>query len=66
MDTKGVVSIIVTANLEDQARLDNFVHMMHSIAMQQEASVHKLYVGLYVGVKEHQVKFEELFTLGET
>jgi hypothetical protein len=31
--------------------------------MQQEASFHKLFVALYVGVKEHQVKFEELFTL---
>lgn len=64
---KGVasprISVIITANLEDEARLKNFVYMMQSIAMQQEASFRKLYIGLYVGVKDHQVNFQELFTV---
>lgn len=62
MDQGSHISVIITANLEDGARLDNFVHMMRSIASQVVASYHKLYIGLYVGVQEHSVNFQELFT----
>lgn len=55
------IVLIVTAVIIDEHRLRNFVYLLKSIAMQQQSSFVKLYVGMHVDVPNHP-DFAELFT----